>query len=368
MFDRREFLKLSVLAGAAASVPGVAQSKWNLKDLGAASGVAIGTAFYLSNLADTQLTAFVLDNFSLITPGVELKWAALRPSPDTFNFSNADKLISWARAHSLEIHGHNLCWQIFNPDWFATTLTRANARQYLTVHITTVMRRYKGQIATWDVVNEAVKPGPNRPDGLGRGPWLDLLGPEYIDIAFHAAKDADPAPLRVLNLDGVDRQDGIGDSTRVAALGLIQQLLKRGVPVQAIGLEAHLRAPYAANHAPLLRFVSQLRELGLQVLVTECDIDDRGVQGDAARVKSVVASSYANFLTSIYPAAQPKRIIFFTPTDRYSWYDGLARTDPGYRRSDGAPHHPGLLDANLNASPALTSVRAAIAQFRRRGA
>jgi endo-1,4-beta-xylanase len=368
MFDRREFLKLSVLAGAAASVPGGAQSKSNLKDLGAASGVAIGTAFYLGNLADTQFAAFVLDNFSLITPGVELKWATLRPSPDTFNFSSADRLIAWGRAHSLEIHGHNLCWQIFNPDWFAATLTRANAQQYLTTHITTVMRRYKGQIATWDVVNEPIRLRPDRPDGLAAGPWLDLLGPEYIDIAFHAAKEADPASIRVLNLDGVDRQDGAGDGMRTAALALVQQLLKRGVPVQAVGLEAHLRAPYAANHSPFLRFVSQLRELGLEVLVTECDIDDRGVQGDAARVKSVVASSYANFLTSIYPVAQPKRIIFFTPTDRYSWYDGFARTNPGYRRSDGAPHHPGLLDANLNASPALTSVRAAVAQFRRRGA
>jgi endo-1,4-beta-xylanase len=368
MFDRREFLKLAVIAGVGASVPAVGQPKSNLKDLGAASGVEIGTALNLRYLSDTQFAAFVLDNFSLITPGVELKWAALRPSPDTFNFYNADKLIAWARAHSLEIHGHNLCWQVFNPDWFGRTLTRANAQQYLTTHITTVMRHYKCQIPTWDVVNEPIGIWENRPDGLRLGPWLDLIGPDYIDIAFHAAKDADPSPLRILNLNGAERQDYFGDRTRAATLTLIQQLLKRGVPLQAIGLQGHLRAPYTADHAPFIRFVSQLRELGLQVLVTELDINDIDVKGDAAQVRSVVASSYATFLSTLIPAAQPKRIIFGTPTDRYSWYDQSAKTNPGYRRSDGAPHYAGLLDGSLNASPALSSVRAAVAQFRRTGA
>ena len=230
------------------------------------------------------------------------------------------------------------------------------------------MRRYKGQIASWDVVNEPIGIWENRPDGLRLGPWLDLLGPEYIDIAFHAAKNADPMPLRVLNLNGAERQDGFGERTRAATLTLIQQMLKRGVPVQAIGVESHLKAPYAVNYTPFLRFVSQIRELGLRVLVTELDINDIDVQGDAARVKSVVASSYANFLTSVYPVAQPKCIIFFTPTDRYNWYDILAKTEPTYRRSDNAPHHAGLRDADLKPSPALMSVRAAIAQFRRSGA
>jgi endo-1,4-beta-xylanase len=250
----------------------------------------------------------------------------------------------------------------------AVTVTAANISFERIVSVFLLgMRRYKGQIPTWDVVNEPIDVWQTLPDGLSRGPWLDLLGPGYIDIAFRAAKDADPWPFRILNLNGAEHQDAVGDRTRAATLTLIQQLLKRGAPVQGIGLQGHLRAPYAANHAPFLRFVSQIRELGLQVLVTECDIDDRGVQGDAARVKNEVASSYANFLTSIYPVAQPKRITFGAPTDRYSWYDDFAKANNTYRRPDGAPHHPGLIDANLNPSPAPTSVRAAIAQFRRRG-
>jgi endo-1,4-beta-xylanase len=195
-----------------------------------------------------------------------------------------------------------------------------------------------------------------------------VLIQESGSIELRKTKEADPAPLRILNLNNAERQEGLGDRTRAATLTLIQQLLKRGVPVQAIGLQGHLRAPYTANHAPFIRFVSQLRELGLQVLVTELDINDIDVKGDAAQVRSVVASSYANFLSTLIPAAQPKRIIFGTPTDRYSWYDQSAKTNPGYRRSDGAPHYAGLLDGSLNASPALSSVRAAVAQFRRTGA
>jgi endo-1,4-beta-xylanase len=368
MLDRREFLQLVAMVGAATTLPANAQSQDALKDLGAASGVTIGADLNLKYLGDAKYAAFVLDNFSLITPGVELKWAALRPSPDSFSFSNADKLIAWARARSLEIHGHNLCWNIFNPDWVASTLTRSNARHYLVTHITTVMRRYKGQIPTWDVLNEPIDIWRRRPDGLSGGPWLDLLGPEYIDIAFHTSKDADPAVLRVLNLNGVERQDDVGDKTRAATLNLIQRMVKRDVPVQAIGLQGHAKAPYPANYSPLTRFVSQIRDLGLEVLVTECDINDINIQGDAARVKNEVAASYANLLTALYRAAQPRRIIFGTPTDRYSWYDSFAKTDAAYRRSDGAPHHAGLIDADLNPSPALTTVRTTIAQFRRRGA
>ena len=73
-----------------------------------------------------------------------------------------------------------------------------NAKQVMTDHITTVVKHYAGKVYSWDVVNEPIY-HDNRPDGLRRKPWLDFIGPQYIDIAFRTAHAADPNARLVLN-------------------------------------------------------------------------------------------------------------------------------------------------------------------------
>src|SRR5215472_7439616 len=86
-----------------------------------------------------------------------------------------------------------------DPDWFGGTVTKENARQILTEHIRTVAGRYARRLHSWDVVNEAIDAKSDRPDGLRKSPWFDLIGPDYIDIAFRTAREADSKALLTYN-------------------------------------------------------------------------------------------------------------------------------------------------------------------------
>jgi endo-1,4-beta-xylanase len=130
------------------------------------------------------------------------------------------------------------------------------------------------------VVNEPIVPWSKRDDGLYPGIWLNLLGPEYIEIAFHAAAAADPKALRVLNTYYVEQGTPDHEKGRRDNLRFLQQCKRRGVPIQAIGIESHLDASLPPGGPALRRFVDEVRALGLQVLITELDVNDSQVTGN----------------------------------------------------------------------------------------
>ena len=232
-----------------------------LKAAGASSGCQVGTAAPQVLLQDDSIAQFVVRNFNLLTAS-GLKWDAVHPQPDSHNFTEADWNINFAEKNGMRVHGHNLCWNSpANPPWFKSVLNQANARQFLTSHITTVMRRYQGRVDSWDVVNEPVVSWSRRSDGLYPGAWLDLLGPEYIDIAFHAAALADPKPLRILNIYDVEQGTPEDELTRTRTITLLKQLVARGVPIQAVGLESHLDVSQPLGKASFLEFIKEIRAL-----------------------------------------------------------------------------------------------------------
>jgi endo-1,4-beta-xylanase len=96
-----------------------------------------------------------------------MKWKALRPAPDKFDFRGADAILAFASRHGQKVRGHNLCWHEALPDWFAGTVTKDNARQIFTEHIRTVAGRYARKLHSWDVVNEAIDTKSGVPTGCG---------------------------------------------------------------------------------------------------------------------------------------------------------------------------------------------------------
>jgi endo-1,4-beta-xylanase len=364
---RRDFLTLGAAAGACTylgrALPSMAQQASRiqalpLKSYGAPCGMYIGVQSEKSNLQQPAVAQFVTTNFNLLTAGNELKWSRLRPDPNTFNFADADWMLNFARQHNMLFHGHNLCWNADNPKWIATALNKSNARNYLTDHITKVMTRYAGQIDSWDVVNEPFAVWQGRPDGLYKGTWLDLLGPEYIDIAFETAAKADPKALRVLNIHHVEQDTANDERTRQVTLTFLKQLVSRNVPIQAVGIESHLSAADPIGGQSLDQFLKGIRDLGLEVIFTEIDINDTSVTGSEQDRDQKVANYYSNYLTKVIPLSSPKRMIFWTATDKQNWMDYLHSSQ--YARADGMKHRPGLLDENMQPKTAYTAVVSAL--------
>jgi endo-1,4-beta-xylanase len=134
---------------------------------------------------------------------------------------------------------------------------------------------------------------------LRRKPWLDLLGPEYIDLAFHTAAAADPEARLILNECYIEHDTPAEAARRDALLALLTRLKKAGVPVSGLGIQGHLRGATPLDRRGLTRFLEQIRGLGLDVTVTELDVDEIGVP--APQIAQAAASKIGEFLDIVSP-------------------------------------------------------------------
>ena len=178
----------------------------------------------------------------------------------------------------------------------------------MTDHIAKVAGHFAGKLYSWDVVNEVLDPGSPRPDGLRDTPWLRSCGVDYLELAFRAAAAADPRALLVWNETYLEVSNGFGQNKRTAMLALLDRMLARGVPIQGIGLEAHLRAEQAAvlGDASYEAFLGQLARRGMKIFITELDVQDVTLPADPGARDQAVAAVYNKFLTATLrqPAVQ----------------------------------------------------------------
>ena len=286
-------------------------------------------------------------------PGNELKWDALHPAPDQFDFSEGDWIEQFARSHGMRFRGHTLVWEQALPQWFAATVNLENAERVLLSHISTVVGHYAGKMHSWDVVNEAILVGDGRADGLKVTPWLSYLGPQYIDLAFHAAHQADPKAMLVYNENWLEPEDSASEQRRQAALSLLTRLVKRGVPIHGMGIQSHFIAETNAAGQGFKRFLQAVENLGLCILVTEMDVRDHLLPGDVAVRDGLVAKQYYNYLSFILQFKSVKTVLTWGLSDRYTW---ISKQN---LRKDGLRVRPLLYDAELQPKPALAAVRRA---------
>ena len=348
--SRRMFLRGSAAAVCAGTrmakalgTPDTSALKGAAKQNGKILGVYTGAHELLQEPA---AAAIIAQTFSLIAVGNDLKFSnRLRPAPDGYNFTYGDEDVAWAEQHNMLFRGHCLVWWNALPDWFKTYVTPANAKQVMTDHINHVVKHYAGRVYSWDVVNEAIY-HDNRPDGLRRKPWLDMIGPDYIDIAFQTAAAADPKAHLVLNECYIEHATPAEVARRGQLLALATRLKKSGVPVSALGLQSHLRGNTPIDHAGMTTFLKQVHDLGLDIMITELDVDDVDVPGP--QIAQTVAQKYAEYLALVSPFV---KIITFEQL----------RNDPSIpKRPDGLAHKPNLFDEDYSKNGAFDAVVASL--------
>ncbi len=134
-------------------------------------------------------------------------------------------------------------------------------------------------------------------DGLRNSPWLKLLGDEYIEIAFKAARRADPRALLAYNDYGIEADNDADEKKRTAILLMLRRLIARKVPIDAVGIQSHINANAdgsAFKTEGLRRFMASVRELGLQIFLTEMDVNDRKLPPDEATRDAAFARTYGS--------------------------------------------------------------------------
>jgi endo-1,4-beta-xylanase len=294
-----------------------------------------------------------------------MKWAALRPTADIFDFTQVDRLLRFASLLGKRVRGHNLCWYEALPGWFYSKVNKDNARQILLEHIRMVAGYTRGQIHSWDVVNEAIEPAHGLPDGLRRSPWFELIGPDYIELAFRTAAEADPQAKLTYNDYGFETGRPADTEKRVQILALLKRLKARGVPIHAVGIQSHLEAAGDQPGAGLQSFIRDVASMGLEVYVTEMDVSCKGLEGTPAEQEAVIAQFYRNYLDLVLAEPNVPIVLNWGVSNagswlKYSWLtDTWDRRDLWTRFQESRRQQPLLFDDNFNPSQAFWAMRAA---------
>lgn len=129
-------------------------------------------------------------HFNAVVAENAMKWAGLHNNREAFAFGFADAIVDTAVKNGQTVRGHTLVWHDSLPPWVYTIQTREELLRAMQDHVTGVVTHFRGRVRIWDVVNEAVSDAPGHP--LRPSPFLNLIGPDFIDEAFRAAHAADP--------------------------------------------------------------------------------------------------------------------------------------------------------------------------------
>lgn len=229
-------------------------------------GVGVSDRIY----ARTNDWNLLVSQFSVITPENCMKPATVQASEGQFDFATSDRFMDFATSNELKVVGHCLVWAKDDrtPPWFYkkgdASMTKEQLLDRMKHHIQAIAGRYKGRIAVWDVVNEALDDGTNflRPSG-----WTAACGEDFIHEAFLAANEADPKALLIYN-DYNDEKP----AKRAKLERLVRSMIEHHTPIHAIGLQGHFeldQIPFDDLEAAIV----SMRDLGVKVVVSELDID-----------------------------------------------------------------------------------------------
>jgi endo-1,4-beta-xylanase len=356
---RRDFLQLSLSGLAASNFPFPSQRPPDLpklRELALSRSILFGAAVSDPQLHRPDFTPLLLDQCSILVPENAMKWRLTHPEQDRFDFTQADFFINFAESNHLTARGHNLCWHEHNPPWLDAAITQQNAVSLLTTHIETVVGHYKGRIHSWDVVNEAIDPTHKNHHGLRNSLWLQNIGEDYVELAFRIAAETDPSALLTYNDYNIETDSHSQSAKREAVLDMLRRFVKKGLPIQAIGLQSHLRTNEGTStFRGLDKFLKEIAKLNLQAFVTELDVDDQFMPADIAERDRLVANLYRSYLDVVLRHNCVKAVLTWCLSDRDSWLQGFRP------RPDHLPQRPLPFDADLNPKPAFFALRDALA-------
>ncbi len=220
-----------------------------------------------SNEKDAEGVAIVKQHFNSIVPENCMKCEEIHPEENTYFWDDADRFVKFGEDNNMQIIGHCLIWHSQCAPWFFVDAKGKQVKpevlkQRMKDHITTVMTRYKGRIAGWDVVNEAIlDDGSYRPS-----PFYQILGEEFIPWAFQCAMEADPDAELYYN-DYSMAQPG----KRAGVVALVKKLKERGIRIDAVGMQSHM----GMDHPSWEEFEASIQAFigaGVDVQFTEVDM------------------------------------------------------------------------------------------------
>lgn len=320
--------RLAALVTLLVSSAHAAPAPCSVGDLARGAGVEIGAGF-VEGSHTPEFRALLAQEFTSLTMGVY--WSSTHPQPGVFDFSGPDTAMAQATANGLRVRGHPLVWgRLALPAWVNALTDPAAMRAAMRTHIETLVGRYAGRVAQWDVVNEPLTFFGNTgtTDGLEDYVFHRLLGPGYIEEALRIAHAADPqAKLfvnEILAFAPGPKQDRF--------FRLVQDLLAAGAPLHGVGFQGHITPPYAPTFRPtraeMQATIARFAALGLAVEVTEIDVSVPAPRTPCSLAEQ--GETYRDVASACLAVPACSGLTVWGIGDAYSWIESVL----GY---DGAP-------------------------------
>jgi len=310
-------------------------------------GINIGAAVSSSYLNESMYALTLYSQFDMVTAEWEMKFSPVQDIRSNFNYSGGDAIVNFALAHNMKVRGHALIWHQAVPVWLTNkTWTSNELDNIMKYHISNVVTHFKGKLACWDVVNEAID--DNSPaNGLRKTFWYNIMGPGYIDQAFRYARQFDSNVLLFYN-----DYSGEGLNSKADAIySLVTNMLARGVPIDGVGLQMHIDTSGYPTNNNFLSNISRFTALGLKVHITELDVRIPIPASSAELTKQ--AQIYHDLMALCLQNTNVTAFVMWGFTDKYSWVPDFFNTANGYSTNYGAALP---FDENYNKKPAYNSL------------
>ena len=253
-----------------------------------------------SSGVDTSSINLVKQHFNSIVAENCMKCEVIHPEEDRYDFTLADQFVSFGEKNGMAVIGHCLIWHSQLAPWFCVdekgnNVTPEVLKQRMKDHITTIVTRYKGRIKGWDVVNEAILE-----DGSYRkSKFYEILGEEFIPLAFQYAHEADPDAELYYN-DYAMNMPG----KREGVVKLVSSLKEKGIRIDAVGMQGHMGMDYPDINE-FEQSIVAFAGTGVKVMVTEWDMSALPTVKQSANISDTVA--YQKMLNP-YPETLPDSV------------------------------------------------------------
>ena len=328
-------------------------------------GVAVDTRLPAGQ--DPAAEAIVKEQFNQVVAENCMKGEVNHPEVNRFDFTDGDKLVDWAQKNGKTVIGHCLVWHSQPPKWMFTDANGKPVSREVLIgrmynHVMTVVTHYKGKIKGWDVVNEAFED-----DGSYRkSPYYNIIGPEFIELAFQFAHEADPNVELYYN-DYSTSKPG----KREAIRKLVHNLKAKGLRIDAVGMQSHNGYNYP-DYAEYEKSIEAFAAEGVKVMMTELDMNmlpnPEGFGGAEISQKFELQKKYNPYVKGLDKKAQKlfnqrylnlfkiverhkdviSRVTFWGVNDGHSWLNGWP--------IPGRTNYPLLIDRNNEVKPVVKEI------------
>jgi endo-1,4-beta-xylanase len=261
--------------------------------------------------------------FNVVVAENEMKFDATEPRENEFNFTKGDKMVEYAQANGLRVRGHALAWHSQVPGWVNNySGKKEKLLSVLKNHIDSVVGHWKGKVAEWDVVNEAINDDYNHDWRSTGSVWYEGIGPEFLDSAFVWAHAADPDAELCYNDYAVEW--GINDGSKA---GFVLEQVKRwkanGIPITCVGTQTHIEIAHETTPQNVRAFAKALAELDVTLNITELDIGFP--KGSAGKLTAADYEKqghlYRQFMDVFLEEPNMGEFVIWGLTDAHSWLD-----------------------------------------------